>query len=213
MIWIDIASFLLTLDIPGLLFSPATIPTQELMLHDRQPMDDEDSDHLEVDQVESDEGDESMEEKECQPTEPPVLPPAYPLEDQEENKEDNEDMPEVENEKENEKEKEEEKQDIPEAELQDQMVDMEGLTQDDPPNSPLKEIEVNQPNDKCLVIEDSPNPKAESAEEVDAAIRNLQKKLAMAKRERLAKNLSASCQFIFLFCQNPKSMFNQIYSG
>ena len=63
----------------------------------------------------------------------------------------------------------------------------------------MKEIEETHPENKFLVIEDSPNPKAESAEEVDAVIRDLQKKLADAKRERMAKNLiCASANILFL---------------
>ena len=211
---IDIGSFLLALDNPDLLFSPATLPSQELMQHDRQPMEDEDSDHLEIDQVESDEGGESDGEPE-----PPFSPPAHPLEDQ---KPDDKDDKYTED---NNKKDEEEKQSVFDEELPEQTVatgDMEGFTED-PQSSPLKQIEETHPENKLLVIEDSPNPKAESAEEVDAVIRDLQKKLADAKRERMAKNLICAsgkyfvsvnppkiCSMKFLRVYNPKCLQNNL---
>ncbi len=65
---------------------------------------------------------------------------------------------------------------------------LEGLTQ----ASPVKEIEETERANKLVLIEDSPNPKAETPEECSAIIQELQKKLANAKRERLSKNLSCA---------------------
>lgn len=150
----------------------ATLPTQERIQHDRQPTDDEASDHMAVDSVESDEG-ESVEEFES-PL-PPLArteldedtPKEIPLEDGLEGRTQPSEGLEG---------------------LTQPSEGLEGLTQP----SPLKEIEETEPEDKLVVIEDSPNPKAETPEECSAIIQDLQRKLANAKRERLSKNLSSA---------------------
>lgn len=82
---------------------------------------------------------------------------------------------------------------------------LEGLTQP----SPVKEIEKTEPENKLVVTDDSPNPKAETPEECNAIIQELQKKLANAKRERLSKNLSSALgqkHFSLRFLRTPKKL-------